>query len=646
MSLPTFSLQHTLPKLPVPSLEETCSLYLKSVKPLQSTEEHEKTRTIVAEFLASDLSKSLQQRLIDIDHVSPTNWLEDNFWLKKAYLEWRDPLMVNSNWYILGQSDPRQPKELTSTITKGQFSNFQIKRAAHLIHRGLQYKEFIDKQELPIEMIMKDKKSPLCMWQYSRIFSVTRIPAYHCDTLVQTDSAKVYHILVLLRDQIYKLDVYKQIQNQWVLLTVDEIEKALLDLVIHVQHHLKTPSPPIGLLTSWQRDNWAIARNHLLMIDPSLHRTHLTIIEQALFAVALDDHSNGTDGASWTKTILCGHQGLGHGHNRWYDKSFTLVVENNGMCGLSGEHSPVDALTVSYIFDYMLKEPLPPSQPIDSNFIINKTSTALTLVTSFEHLSFMSSPILDSYLESAQRSANEIAALSDSNVLIFKEFGTDWIKRVGKLSPDAFLQMSLQLAYYRIHHKVTPTYETAATRKYLRGRTETIRTVSLESKAFVEGFDQPHLDSYQKYTLLKEATIYHRTFTQIASDGHGCDRHLFVLRLLNEDHQVLDNQGELVSVPMHPLFKDPIFTESQTWRLSTSGLHAGIRLMGTGFGAIYRDGYGINYMAAPNLVKFGIESKRVKETASTEQFMEAITKALIDIRQVCEQVNKTVDGKL
>jgi hypothetical protein len=80
----TFSLQYTLPKLPVPSLEETCALYLQSLVPLQTVDEHAKTKAIVADFLASDLSKSLQQRLIDIDRASPTNWLEDNFWLKKG----------------------------------------------------------------------------------------------------------------------------------------------------------------------------------------------------------------------------------------------------------------------------------------------------------------------------------------------------------------------------------------------------------------------------------------------------------------------------------------------------------------------------------------------------------------------------------
>lgn len=84
----TFSAQHRLPRLPIPSLEHTCSVYLKSLIPLQTKEEHEKTRAIVEDFLKSELSKSLQQRLIDIDRVSPFNWLEDNFWLRKGNLSY------------------------------------------------------------------------------------------------------------------------------------------------------------------------------------------------------------------------------------------------------------------------------------------------------------------------------------------------------------------------------------------------------------------------------------------------------------------------------------------------------------------------------------------------------------------------------
>jgi carnitine O-acetyltransferase len=44
----------------------------------------------------------------------------------------------------------------------------------------------------------------------------------------------------------------------------------------------------------------------------------------------------------------------------------------------------------------------------------------------------------------------------------------------------------------------------------------------------------------------------------------------------------------------HELFDDELFSKSQEWVLSTSGLSAGDRFFGTGFGTIWPEGYGIN----------------------------------------------------
>ncbi|KAG0188318.1 hypothetical protein DFQ28_005115 [Apophysomyces sp. BC1034] len=541
--------------------------------------------------------------------------------------------MINSNWYILGQDDANHPKELltnNSPIKSGDFTHFQVRRAAHMIYQGLEYKEFIDNQTLPVDMMRGNKAQ--CMWQYSRFIGVTRVPLHQCDALVQEDPATLHHIIVLVRDQIYKLMVYRQQNDRWVRLTTDEIESGLLAIVRHVQQ-LRTYQPSVSVLTSWDRDNWAVARNHLLTLGQS-NREILNTIETGLFAVALDDHNGGADLASRTRTIFCGHQGLGNGHNRWYDKSYTLIVENNGKCGVSGEHSPVDALTVSYLFDHMLKTPC--TGQLSAATVVADQPTQETV----DHMLWNTDDQMSIFINEAKATANATAAFSDSDVLYFDDFGTDWIKKVGKLPPDAFFQMVLQLTYYRLHKKVTATYETASTRKYLRGRTDTIRTCSIESKQFVEGWTNPGLDAKAKYDLLLKATASHRKYTQISSDGHGCDRHLLVLRLLNADHQMRSSvTGKLESVPMHPIFKDPIHAESQTWRLSTSGLHEGVRLMGTGFGAVYQDGYGINYMPARTVVKFGIESKHVPETVSTKKFAETLRQTLRDMRAVCEEVN-------
>jgi len=57
----------------------------------------------------------------------------------------------------------------------------------------------------------------------------------------------------------------------------------------------------------------------------------------------------------------------------------------------------------------------------------------------------------------------------------------DEIKNYVRIHPDMFFQLSLQLAYYKIHDfKPAPTYETASTRRFYRGRTETLRACTTE----------------------------------------------------------------------------------------------------------------------------------------------------------------------
>jgi carnitine O-acetyltransferase len=61
-----------------------------------------------------------------------------------------------------------------------------------------------------------------------------------------------------------------------------------------------------------------------------------------------------------------------------------------------------------------------------------------------------------------------------------KGLGSDAIKKLG-VAPDAFCQLAMQVAFCRMHGRVAATYEACATRRFLHGRTETIRSCSIES---------------------------------------------------------------------------------------------------------------------------------------------------------------------
>ena len=53
----------SLPKLPVPKLEDSCRRYLRALQGLQDEEEHERTKAVVQDFLSSGEGAKWQTRL-------------------------------------------------------------------------------------------------------------------------------------------------------------------------------------------------------------------------------------------------------------------------------------------------------------------------------------------------------------------------------------------------------------------------------------------------------------------------------------------------------------------------------------------------------------------------------------------------------
>ncbi|KAG0247091.1 hypothetical protein BG011_002068 [Mortierella polycephala] len=169
------------------------------------------------------------------------------------------------------------------------------------------------------------------------------------------------------------------------------------------------------------------------------------------------------------------------------------------------------------------------------------------------------------------------------------------------------------------------TYETGSTRQYRKGRTETTRTLSSESVAFCKAMEDPTVQPEEKVKRLRAATTAHSKYQRDAANGRGCDRHLMGLRLCLQP-------GE-----SHDLFQEPVFAKSGAFLLSTSGLFAGDNFVGTGFGAMYPDGYGINYLAGGKTLKFGVESKFESKVTNTKAFGELLRQSLRDMRVAVEK---------
>ena len=99
-----------------------------------------------------------------------------------------------------------------------------------------------------------------------------------------------------------------------------------------------------------------------------------------------------------------------------------------------------------------------------------------------------------------------------------------------QISPDAFIQLSLQVAYYKDSGGRHPlTYESSMTRLYLQGRTETVRSFTVEAKEFVLAFLDKTVPPEEKYKLLLKAAEVHAKKYKDCMNGKGIDRHLFAL---------------------------------------------------------------------------------------------------------------------
>lgn len=62
----------------------------------------------------------------------------------------------------------------------------------------------------------------------------------------------------------------------------------------------------------------------------------------------------------------------------------------------------------------------------------------------------------------------------------FTDYGGRWIKE-NRMSPDCFMQLALQIVFYKLYGKLTSTYESAGLRRFRRGRVDNIRSNTVEA---------------------------------------------------------------------------------------------------------------------------------------------------------------------
>lgn len=540
--------QESLPKLPVPTLEETASRYLKTLRPLLTEAEFEKSKAAVGEFVkAGGAGHKLQEKLVaKAKDPNTKNWIYE-WWNDAAYLSYRDPVVPYVSYFYSHRDDRRRRDP--------------SKRAAAITTSVLEFKKLVDTGALEPEYM---KKLPICMDSYKWMFNCSRVAARPADYPIKFSHEENKHIIVIRKNQFFK--VLHEVNGTP--LNVSELEQQFRRV-----YELAQQVPAVGALTSENRDIWSDARELLIKVSPQ-NKASLETIESASFVVCLDD-------ASPVTLEERAHQYWhGDGANRWYDKPLQFIVNDNGTSGFMGEHSMMDGTPTHRLNDY-----------INDLIFNNKIDLSATSIRSNlpepQVVKFDVTPDVQKEIDRAVTDFRTVIGQHQLAVQAFQGYGKGLIKKF-KCSPDAYVQMIIQLAYFKMYGKNRPTYESAAVRRFQLGRTETCRTVSEDSVAWCKSMNDASIDDKTRIDLFHTAIKSHIEYISSASDGKGVDRHLFGLKKLLQP-------GEEVPA----IYQDPAFGYSSSWYISSSQLSSEF-FNGYGWSQVIDGGFGIAYMINEN----------------------------------------------
>ncbi|KAI1779601.1 carnitine O-acetyltransferase [Hypoxylon cercidicola] len=549
--------QESLPRLPVPTLAETANRYVKSLHPLLSPVEYAASKKAVDEFIKpGGVGQKLQEKLIARrENPKVKNWIYE-WWNDAAYLSYRDPVVPYVSYFYSHRDDRRRRNP--------------AKRAAALTTAALEFKKQVDSGELEPEYM---KKLPICMDSYKWMFNASRVPAKPADYPVKYDPKDHKHIIAIRKNQFFK--VAHEVDGKQ--LNTSELEAQFARV-----YELAQRVPAVGALTSENRDVWTDARQVLLDASPK-NKAALEAIESSSFVVCLDD------AAPVTLEERAHQYWHGDGQNRWFDKPLQFIVNDNGTSGFMGEHSMMDGTPTQRLNDYV-------NDVIFGNKLDFSDPSVRSNVPEPVAVNFEVTKEVQQDIDRAVRDFGEVIGQHELAVQAYQGYGKGLIKKF-RCSPDAYVQMVIQLAYHKMYGKNRPTYESAATRRFQQGRTETCRSVSDDSVAFCNAMADPEADAKDRVDLFRKAVNSHIEYISAASDGKGVDRHLFGLKKLLEPGEDLP-----------ALYQDPAYGYSSSWFLSTSQLSSEF-FNGYGWSQVIDAGFGIAYMINENSLSFNIVSK-------------------------------------
>jgi len=527
-----------------------------------------------------------------------------------GYLQVRDSVVHNVSYFLQFEDDP--------TIEASKSS--QVQRAATVLFATAKFRKEVCSGQLPPERIGR-KKILLCSATFKYLFNACRMPLHEQDSYYIYDPNKMRHVIVARKGHFFAFDFVDEAGDPLPTFVLEEQLQKCIDMA----DHIPSTRPKLGALTALDRDSWTSSRERLVEIGGERMEEALTRLQSGSIVLCLDDEA-GVSMESCAEQFLSG----GHGscNNRWFDKSINLIVDQNGDAAVLCEHSMMDGMAVAK-YAYNITS-------VNYSDVCDKSRKRDSIATEvldvfegvFTEITESNIPEIVSLGEYAHEESKRNIDRHSIAVNRFDAYGANYLKEKGH-SPDAFVQIAIYLATYRLFGSMSATYEATQVRPFLHGRTETTRTISLEAEAFVLNMGQSPTGKEndgkarsEKLELLKRATAAHSQYSVNASKANGVDRHFFGLS------RVVDGNA-----PPPTLYSNPLFNDSKCWRVSTSNLtHHKIR--NWGFGQVVPEGVGIAYSVHPRCCVFNIVA--LEDNNLTNRLTTLISESLHEIHALVE----------
>ncbi|NNH69398.1 choline/carnitine O-acyltransferase [Nocardia uniformis] len=567
MSEPTFAHDDQLPRVPLPTLEDSCTRFLHWCAPLLTSDDYAATAAAVELMLRPDSpARTLHADLQRFDSEPDVDSWLDEFWPSR-YLGRRDRIALNANFFFLFRDD---------TVLAESTAADQADRAAALVTAAVNYKLLLDAEEIPA---VTSRGQRLNMAQNKFLFSETRIPGDPQDSVRVPYSAdwpgpsRARHIVVCYRGNMFRMDVIGPAGTPY---TPGDIADGLR--AIKKAGARRVPvNASAGHLTTMARADWAAIRTTLRAAP--VNATALDTIETALFFICLEDFAP-RDALHACDQLLHGDSG-----NRWFDKAVSFIVFADGQAGINVEHCGLDGTTILSFVDALLENPVGDHA--------SRSGAQPQGMPGIEPVVFALDTDHKREVATAAASFAQYAADTATATVSFDTFGTTRAKQLG-ISPDAFAQLSYQLAHQRSKGMIGATYESIATRHFRNGRTEAMRVVTPEILDFIAAMEDPAVDADGRRQALRAAADAHVARAKECQRGEAPEQHLWELQLIQR------RRGEQLGAtePM-PFYDSPGWRISRDDYLSTSSAPS-VNIRYFGFGSTSPKCIGIAYVMLPD----------------------------------------------